>query len=351
VIHTWAWLSWLVGAVAALSLTRNPLYLALILLCIAIVSLALQQQPEAQPPAISPLKFSVFVILLAAAFNALISHYGTHVLFTIPGRIPLLSGAVTLEALVYGASNGLVLSGLFTAFSVLNQALPVRALVHLIPRAYYPLAVITSIAVTYVPTTMRQARQIREAQAVRGHQVRGLRDWLPLLMPLLVGGLEYAMQLAEAMTARGFASEGAPSVNLGRVNWRRVSRLGMLAGLLLLSAGWLLRLAGSDGLSLALMAGGATLIALGLWRLGKQAPRTSYRREAWHLWDTFVLLGALLLLLVLILPIPGLGQKALYYSPYPVLSVPSFAPWLGIAILGLLVPGVESLKRKAAKAR
>ena len=31
--------------------------------------------------------------------------------------------------------------------------------------------------------------------------MRGLRDWLPLLMPLLIGGLERALQLAEAMTA------------------------------------------------------------------------------------------------------------------------------------------------------
>src|SRR4030043_1151670 len=92
------------------------------------------------------------------------------------------------------------------SFTVLNLALPVRDLISLIPRAFFPVAVVTSIAVTYLPTTMRQFQQIREAQAGRGHQMRKLRDWLPLLMPLLVGGLEHAMQLAEAMTARGFAS-------------------------------------------------------------------------------------------------------------------------------------------------
>src|SRR4030065_1354430 len=92
------------------------------------------------------------------------------------------------------------------SFMLLNLALPVRDLLRLIRRAFFPVAVVTSIAVTYLPTTLRQFQQIREAQAVRGHQVRSLRDWLPLLMPLLVGGLEHAMQLAEAMTARGFAS-------------------------------------------------------------------------------------------------------------------------------------------------
>ena len=35
--------------------------------------------------------------------------------------------------------------------------------------------------------------RIREAQAVRGHRVQGIRDWLPIVVPLLVSGLERAM--------------------------------------------------------------------------------------------------------------------------------------------------------------
>src|SRR4030043_448637 len=115
------------------------------------------------------------------------------------------------------------------SFTVLNLALPVRDLISLIPRAFFPVAVVTSIAVTYLPTTLRQLRQIREAQAVRGHQVRSLRDWLPLLMPLLVGGLEHAMQMAEAMTARGFAS---PRSVVGGRQFH--PRLFMLVGMILL---------------------------------------------------------------------------------------------------------------------
>jgi energy-coupling factor transport system permease protein len=97
---------------------------------------------------------------------------------------------VTLEALVYGAINGLVLSGFFAGFLVVNLALPARALLRLVPRAFYPLAMIMTISVTYIPATRRQFVQIREAQAVRGYRPTGLRSWLPLLMPLLVGGLE-----------------------------------------------------------------------------------------------------------------------------------------------------------------
>ena len=229
-MHSLAWLAWLAAGVAALSATRNPLYLLLALGCLALVGAALPDEPSRLPRPFAAWKFMLLLIGLAAVFNALTSHYGDTRLFTIPGQVPLLSGDVTLEALVYGATNGLALAGLLGVFWVLGQALPVRALVGLIPRAFYPLAVVATIAVTYLPATLRQFQQIREAQAVRGHALRRLRDWLPLFMPLLVGGLERALQLSEAMTARGFASQGQP---LNSAWLRAWPRLAMLAGVLL----------------------------------------------------------------------------------------------------------------------
>ncbi len=205
----WAWVSWLIATLVILSITRNPLYLILILMCVLVVGLNLRQAGSDIPRPFSLWKLAAWIILLATIFNALTSHYGATVLFTIPGKFPLVSGAVTLEAIVYGATNGLVLTGMLASFTVLNLALPGRDLISLIPRAFFPVAVVTSIAVTYLPTTLRQFKQIREAQAIRGHQMRTIRDWLPLWMPLLVGGLEHAMQLAESMTARGFASTRA----------------------------------------------------------------------------------------------------------------------------------------------
>ena len=335
-MHSLAWLAWLAAAVAALSATRNPLYLALAVLCLALVGSALPGEPSRPLRPVAAWKIGLFFILAAAVFNALTSHYGATRLFTIPGKLPLISGDVTLEALVYGATNGLALAGLLGAFWVLGQALPVRALVGLIPRAFYPLAVVATIAVTYLPATLRQFQQIREAQAVRGHALRGLRDWLPLFLPLLVGGLERAMQLAEAMTARGFASLGeVPASPFQRV-W---PRLAMLTGLLLLAGGWMLRLAGlAQAVSWLLIAGGAMTIGLGLWAFGRRFPRSTYRPPAWRAADTLSLCGALLVLGGFLLPLPGLGSAAGWYTPYPRLSIPPFSPWLGLALLGLLGP-------------
>ncbi|HEX9091314.1 MAG TPA: energy-coupling factor transporter transmembrane component T, partial [Anaerolineales bacterium] len=225
-------------------------------------------------------------------------------------------------------------------------ALPVRDLISLIPRAFFPVAVVTSIAVTYLPTTMRQFQQIREAQAIRGHQVRTLRDWLPLWMPLLVGGLEHAMQLAEAMTARGFASSTPLK--------QRVDiypRMCMVLGLGLLVTGWLAQLGSAGTWGLLLIISGALLIIGGLWYLGRQSPRTAYHRPRWSWQDCLTLIIATGVIALCVLPVPGLDRQTLNYEPYPSLRLPPFSPWLGIAMLGLIVPGFLVLLRNPKRGR
>ena len=333
-LHPVAWLGWVCAALTALSVTRNPLYLALILLCIAIVAAALQPVAKDTPMPVSPVRFAFTVIAISALFNAAIVHFGDTVLFRLPDPLPVVGGAITLEALTFGALNGLVLSGLFAAFTVLNLALPTHALVGLIPRAFYPVAVVISIAVTFVPTTLRQFRQIREAQAVRGHRMRGLRDWLPLFMPLLISGLERALQLAEAMTARGFASTDDQAQGAA-------TRTPTVLGLAALLGGWLLRLAwGWNALGLGLMVVGAGLVVGALWVVGRGVSRTVYRSDSWTLRDGAVLLGVIVVMTPFLLPVPELDRQSLFYYPYPALSPPRFDPLIGVAILGLLGPAL-----------
>ena len=340
----WAWVIWLTSVLILLSITRNFLYLVIILFCVIVVGLALQKTGTGQPRPFSLWKFALWIILFATVFNALTSHYGETVLFTIPGNLPLLSGEVTLEAMVYGATNGLILIGMLLSFMVLNLALPVRDLSSLIPGAFFPVAVVTSIAVTYLPTTLRQFQQIREAQAIRGHQMKSLRDWLPLLMPLLVGGLEHAMQLAEAMTARGFAS--TKSVAGGQ---RIQPRIFILAGVVFLAAGWLIQLGRNPEGGLIIIMLGVFMIIISLRQQGKQAHRTTYHRPTWDRQDVITLIITICILTIFLLPIPGINHESLYYDPYPELTMPPFNPMFGLALLGLLTPGLFVLNRKPVK--
>lgn len=335
----WAWILWLIAVMVVLTVTRNPFYLLIGLGCIFFVELILQKTGKGMQRLFSPWKLTALIILLATIFNVLTSHYGGTVLFTIPGKLPLVSGNVTLEAIVYGGINGMILAGILMSFTVLNLALPVRDLISLIPRAFFPVAVVTSIAVTYLPTTMRQFYKIREAQSIRGHQMHTLRDWLPLLMPLLVGGLEHAMQLAEAMTARGFASS-KPQAG-GNQAYPRIL---MLLGVMVLASGWLIQLVSESWKGWLLILFGAGLVLLGLWLTGNNASRTIYRRGRWNWEDAVGIVGALVVISLSFLHVPGMGNETLFYDPYPLLGLPPFNPILGAAMMSLLIPGLLALK-------
>ena len=322
-----------------LSTTRNPWYVGLVLAAIAVVRAAIQRLDlSTSPLPFSILRFGLFVVTFSAIFNALSVHFGRTVLFVIPPAIPYLGGPVTLEALVYGTLNGLVLTGLFAAFTVFNQAITIRQLIRLVPQAFFPVAIMVSIAITFVPVTLRHARDIREAQAVRGHRLRGLRDWLPLVMPLLVGGLERALQLAEAMTARGFASTDEAGHDA-------LTRLTILLGLTLLIGGWLLRLVWGYAVGgLLLLLAGIGLIMGILWRVGRRVSRTNYRPQPWTGADWAIVIGAVGAAAAFVVPWPGLDRSSIFFYPYPQLSWPAFQPLLGLAIAGLLVPALLALR-------
>ncbi len=291
-LHPRAWIAWLAAAIFTLSLSRNPVYLLLIILCIAVVSRALRSQAETPVLPLPLLRLSLVIITLSALFNFVTAHFGQTVLFTLPDGIPLLGGPYTLEALVFGMVNGLVLVGFLAAFNVLYQALPTQALIHMIPRALYPIAVVVSIAVSFVPATLAQFQQIREAQMMRGHRVRGLRDWLPLFMPLLVGTT-------------------------------------LLAGLLVLLF-WQQEVA---GWALVALGGGALLLAL--HRQGQRVQRTVYRRQSWTGSDGLAIVAAALAVGVYLLPA---SRGSLAWSPYPQLAWPGADPATVLATLGLLAP-------------
>jgi energy-coupling factor transport system permease protein len=334
-----AWFVWVLTTLIAVSSVRNPLYVVLLALVTSVIGLVCRpadEQVDGRWMILSPLRFATIALPLSALFNGLTIHVGDTPLLRLPDWLPLLGGPVTLEALVFGVQNGLALTVIFAGFAVFNQVTPVRDLVQLTPRAFHEVGVVISIALTFVPQTARSLNRIRQAQAVRGHRVRGLRDWPPIVVPLLVSGLERSMGLAEAMVARGY---GAVS---DRAQPLRTSG-GLAVGLLMLLGGWLTFLfcpAWREA-GLGLMIGGGALIAGVLWLAGRTVRHTVYRPRRWTVRDTLVVGGCGLALAAVSLPSP-LGQDTLYYSPYPRLTLPVFDPLVGLGLLGLLMPAVVS---------
>lgn len=330
-----AWLLWAVTMLVTASTTRNPLYTAIMLL-VAMVVGATCATDERQPAPLSPLQFGIMAVPLSALFNGLTVHFGETVLFILPDWLPLLGGAVTLEAIIFGAINGLALTVIFSSFSIFNAVTPVRDLIKLTPRAFHEAGVVLSIALTFIPQTARSLQRIREAQAVRGHRVRGLRDWLPVVIPLLTSGLERSMGLAEAMVARGYGATSDKGHSL--------RRQGLLAlGLLVLLAGWLTYLfrPAEQIVGIAAMIAGASLIGGVVWMTGRSVSHTVYRPRHWTYYDTAATVGCGLTLAIAVT-----CRETLYYSPYPRLTAPLFNPLVGFGLLGLAVPALISARKE-----
>ncbi len=331
-MHTLVWFIWAFALMAIALSTRNPFYLALLLLAAGMV----RERVRAPGRSGLPLaRFALVAIPLSAALNASSVHYGDTVLFTISGDLPVFSGPVTLEALTYGATNGLMLTTVLSAFSVLGLAVAPHEWMRLAPRAYQSVGMTMSIALSFAPQVARRLREVREAQAIRGHRVRGVRDWLPLWLPLLTSSLEQAMQLSEAMVARGF---GAAQSNEQSAR----SQAMLLVGLTLVLVGWLAQtvLVGPPWAGLALIAGGIGSSVAALRRNAGRSRHTTYREQRWHVRDlatAAALAGACGIILIT----NALGAlPSLTYYPYPTFHAPDFEPWAGALLLVFVAPAL-----------
>jgi energy-coupling factor transport system permease protein len=318
VFHVNAWVLWLVASAMIPLLTQHPLYLVLVLAAAWLVYRTMRRvSPEAALWG-SLIKLALFVCI---------------VLFRLPAHWPIIGGIVTLEAVVQGLIIGLKLFALLLIFATFNAGVDHYQLLRLTPAFLYHVGVITSIAVTFVPQMMVAGREIREAQTIRGHRFRGLRDLLPLFVPLLTGALERAVGLAESMEARGFGGN-VQAVSLGE---ELLTKLGTLAALLLALAGvfWYGYFVATRQMGLALIGLGAALLVCIFWRLGRRVKRSRYRRSVWRRRD-MVLAVSSLTLCVGLLAVWLAKRSLLFYSPFPPHSL--WPDWnLGLGMLTLLV--------------
>lgn len=325
-----AWLIWLISAAVLTLLTRNPLYLIILLLVARLVQYICGQGRSTVK--ISFWRLSAVILLFSILFNLFLVHVGQTVLFRFPQRLWLIGGPITLEAVVYGAISALILITLLAVFMAFNSIVPTSDLIALVPRALANVGIVILIAVSYVPETLNHLEGVREAQALRGHKIRGLRDWQPIIIPLLVGGLERSMNLAETMVARGYGATRGEQLSV-------IIRLLLLSGLFLILSGWVVSFRHSlSGWILMLSGGGFMFLAY--FEQGRRIKRTRYVVQQWRMQD-WLLVGISLLPLILItLPFPAVSGESVSYSPYPLVEIPPFDPLIGSAIALLAAPAL-----------
>jgi len=338
VLCTGSLLVWLAAAAVPAFTLRNPLYLVLVLGGAWLVHTVYARGSSVGTSWGSLIKLGLFLVVLTIPFNALANHGGDIVLFRLPEAWPIVGGAVTLEAVIAGAVSGLGLFTILVVFAAFNAAVDHYELLRATPAFLFQVGVVISIAITFVPQLVLSAKEIREAQRIRGHRFRGVRALLPLILPLLATSLERAIQLAETMESRGFGASVRP------VSGRQSSFMlaGTLAALLALLAGlFLAAYRPSAGLlNWSLVAAGGLGLAAVFWLEGKRVRRTRYRRSRWTTRCTLVTVASLVALAALVVARRTVPEL-LVYVPYPPSSLlPPFSPLLGAALLLLAVPAL-----------
>jgi energy-coupling factor transport system permease protein len=310
-------------------LTSNPLYLTLLILCSRLVQNACAPS-ETSGWRLPFWRISVVILLFSTFFNVLTAHVGQTVLFALPGNWPLIGGPFTLEAALYGFLNGLRLIALLSFFMTFNTIVPVSQLTGLVPGALHETALVVLIAITFVPETIRQFKRIRDAQSIRGHRLSGIRAWRPIVIPLLITALERALNLAETMVARGYGSTTTVSLSLR-------TRLLFIVGLMLAFGGALQSAWARPG-GVYFIAGGVAAVAWAYNDLSRRYKRTKYHLRVWTTRDSLVVVAALVPLILLLLP--GVDRSVLTYFPYPMIAPPEFNLWIGLSLIGLVIPAV-----------
>jgi len=326
--NTFSWMLWTAFTLALLLTTRNPIYLILVTFCLLILGQSIAAHNSKPAWLRGNLRFLLTMVLISAIINTLFVHTGDSVIFSLPENWLLIGGKLTLESLVYGLINGLIIGSLYLTFNILNLALNIKQMTSLIPAALKPIAMTVTVALTFFPSIQQRAREIKEAQIIRGNPMKRVGDWLPLIIPLLVISLEKAFLLAESMTARGFHTPKASTAN-------EVLLIGMVLGTFTIFSGWILQLFDySWAISISLYAFGALVFGFVFWHSQRSNTTTRYHHEGWPKQD--VIGSSLFFLASITLFVLSSTNKisTFSFSPYPIIKLPCFQ-WVGLA-LGLL---------------
>jgi energy-coupling factor transport system permease protein len=179
----------------------------------------------------------------AVALNLLLSHTGATVLVSVPPRVPLLGGPITLESGFFGADTGLGIAASVLAVAPLTWQLAPDELLDAVPRRLESLGAALATTLALAPGLARSYRAVTEAQTMRGWKPRGLRSWTAVLVPIALTAMEDSLLAAEAMEARAFGS--GPRTRGEGMRWRRSDLVTLTAAAIAVAAFLGARIAGA----------------------------------------------------------------------------------------------------------
>lgn len=192
------WCIWGVAMMVPLLVTRHPLVILELLGIVVLVRWLCLPSGDLRWGWIA--RIAVIFAAIGIVFNALTVRSGNQIAFS------LGSWDITWNAIAYGFVSAIAMVTLVLTGITVAAALDWIALMRVLPRRIAPLAASGSVAWSFLPGASQAITDIREAQAARGHRLRGGRDLLPIVVPLLDTSLSRALTMSEALEVRGFGA-------------------------------------------------------------------------------------------------------------------------------------------------
>ncbi|MEX2426080.1 MAG: energy-coupling factor transporter transmembrane component T [Thermomicrobiaceae bacterium] len=324
-----SWLLWTISSSFIVLVTRNPLYLVLVLVSVIAVYLSLEHRSAIALAWSTVLRIGAVIALISVVFNLLTVHSGDLQFGSLPESLPIVGGALTWNAVVYGAISGMALMCLLLIAATLSTAVDRGAMVRMVPQSFGTIGIAAIAALSIFPQTIQAIGQVRESHRTRGLQIRSIRDLQRLVVPVLDIGLERAFHLAESMESRAF---GHRASGPGMPVWFSLGILVLMTtGIVTVAIGYLL----AGGLIL-----GCGLITFALLARSRGAhPISHYRESNLARPDIPVVASALSMIGVTAIALIA-SDDSLVFSTYPELDMPSFSVLIGIACILPVLPAI-----------
>jgi len=203
--------------------TDHPLVLG----AVAIGAVALFIAAPGRPSRLFLLGGALSGITLAI-LNPFVSAQGDLILWRGP-EIPIIDLEITLEEVVAGIGIGIRLFAVAVIIGALLAHMDADRLQAQVARVAPRSALTCALAARLMPTLQRDARAIVETARLRGVALadgswsQRARHSAPLALPLLGSSLSRGLDVAEAMTARGYGA--GPRTRIPEPGYSRVERI------------------------------------------------------------------------------------------------------------------------------
>ncbi len=335
----------MLAAAACVQLGPSPVYVTVVIL-VAVLVVEVHGRRSALARAFP------FMVMLASAFGlvrVLITALTTHgtgdvVLYTLPAHATLpdwlggftVGGAIERGPLLQSLADAYWVVGFVTVFAAWNAVVSHHEVLRAVPRAFHEPALVVTVAIAFVPSTIAAVRDVRLAERARcGTQPRRRGRLRRLVIPVFEGGIERAINLAESMDSRGLGY-GRPERAETAAGWS------VLVALIAFAGGFVALISDATAAAYSAFACGGIAFMAAVLVASRGHRRARYRPRPITRVDAFATGGALVTVTAIAL-LAADRSATLHWSSYAPLHAPTVDLVMVAVFASLALPTLAAL--------